>query len=132
MKVTDMIDIPVRVRLVLFILCAALILVLSLVPVPPKIIGDVLSWDKVQHALAYAVLTCLGGWSLAPRRGALTGWRKAMLLAICYGALIEGAQALSGYRTAQFWDAVANGLGAGTAFLAWRLLVYPRRFKSCA
>lgn len=129
---TMMVTTSYRWRLTLFFLCALGILVLSLIPVPPKIIGDVLSWDKAQHALAYAVLTGLGGWALTPRHGALPGWRKALLLAICYGVLIEGAQALCGYRAAQFADAVANALGAGTAFLGWRLLVYPRRCKSCS
>lgn len=126
-----MLQIPVRFRLLLFAACALLILVLSLIPVPPRIISDILSWDKAQHALAYAFFTALGGWSLAPLRGAAWGMRRALLIGIGYGALIEGAQALCGYRVAQLADAAANALGAGTAYLIWRMLFQRRKAGSC-
>ena len=126
-----MIKFPASVRLVLFVVFAMLILVLSVVPSPPHIIQDVLSWDKAQHALAYACLTALGGWALAPFWGAARAWSRALGLAIVYGVLLEGAQALTGQRVAQFGDAVANIFGAGIIYLIWRIFFRPNEVKSC-
>ncbi|MGE4545627.1 MAG: VanZ family protein [Pedobacter sp.] len=126
-----MIKFPASVRLVLFVAFAMLIFVLSVIPRPPHIIRDVLSWDKAQHALAYAFLTALGGWALAPFWGAARAWSRALGLAIVYGVLLEGAQALTGQRVAQFGDAVANTFGAGLVYLLWRIFFRPTGVKSC-
>ena len=126
-----MIKFSASVRLALFFAFAMLILVLSVIPRPPHIITDVLSWDKAQHALAYACLTTLGGWALTPFWGAARAWMRALGLAIVYGLLLEGAQALTGQRVAQFGDAVANSFGACLVYLLWRIFSRPTGVKSC-
>jgi VanZ family protein len=126
-----MIPIPPRVRLTLFCAFAMLILILSLMPSPPDIVKDVIPRDKAQHALAYACLTVLGGWALTPFWGAACAWRRAFGLAIVYGVLLEGAQALSGYRAAEFGDAVANSFGAGMIYLVWWIFFHSRDLNSC-
>lgn len=126
-----MMKFPATMRLTLFVAFATFIFVLSVVPRPPHVITDVLSWDKAQHALAYASLTALGGWALAPFWGAGRAWRRALGLAIVYGVLLEGAQALTGQRVAEFGDAIANTFGAGLTYLLWRFFFRPRGVKSC-
>jgi VanZ family protein len=113
-----MVTVPVKIRIVLFIATALTILVLSLVPDTPDLIQEVLSWDKSQHALAYAVLTIMGGWALTPLKGGNHGWLMALGIAIIYGMSVEGAQAIGGQRTAQLADAFANTLGAAAVYLA--------------
>lgn len=126
-----MIKFPASVRLALFLALAMLIFVLSVIPQPPHIIQDVLSWDKAQHALAYACLTALGGWALTPFWGAARAWGCALGMAIVYGVLLEGAQALTGHRVAQVGDALANSFGSGIIYLLWRIFFRSTGVKSC-
>jgi VanZ family protein len=99
---------------------AAGILWLSLTPSPPELSGDLLGWDKAQHAAAYCLLTWLAGRALElhlhPRQRA---WLVAALLAIAYGGTIECAQGLlTEVRMADARDLLANALGAGVVW-AW-------------
>ncbi len=113
-----------KLRLLVFCAWAVCILWLSLDPAPFRPLVKLLSWDKLQHALAYALLTLLGGWALGPfcSRPALA-WRWAFFFALAYGALMEGAQfLLTRSRSAEPWDFVANAVGAGTVFLLALLL----------
>ncbi|MDK2848205.1 MAG: hypothetical protein PWP34_1558 [Desulfuromonadales bacterium] len=125
-----MVQIPVTLRLVLFVAFALAILVLSVIPAPPEVIHQILSWDKAQHALAYAGLTVLGGWALTPRQGAAYAWRNAFLISVVYGTLLEGAQALGGHRVAQFADAMANAFGAGLIYVFRMFLSFLRGAES--
>ena len=63
--------------------------------------------DKVQHALAYAILT---GWFLLIFHG-----RKASLMVVTFalflGASMEIAQSFTDYRYAEWLDMAANFLG---------------------
>ena len=72
----------------LFTATLAVVTTLSLMPQPPQSID--LGWDKLNHALAFAVLTVL-----APgvRRRASPWWGVAAWL-LAWGVWIEGAQAL--------------------------------------
>lgn len=68
-------------------------------------------WDKAQHAAGFLVLTLLGlmGYFRQP---------KAVVMGLfAYGALIELAQAWSGWRSGdpQDWLADATGIVAGIA-----------------
>lgn len=81
--------------------------------------------DKIFHAAAYFALTfCFltsAVWS--PLRSAPRipfGAALIVLGAIALGASIEVMQGLSLDRTPDGWDALANSLGAGVAYLAWR------------
>jgi membrane-associated phospholipid phosphatase/VanZ family protein len=86
------------------------IIYLSLTPAPPKIANDILGWDKLQHASAYALLTFL-------LLRAYPGSKPAILLVflgvVCFGAAMEVAQgALTANRSADSMDSLANLVGA--------------------
>jgi VanZ family protein len=75
-------------------------------------------WDKLQHALAFGVLTLLGLVAYG-RSAPSTMW---MVIAILiYGALIEILQALSGWRYGEFWDWLADLLGVA---IGWGIFAY--------
>jgi VanZ family protein len=88
------------------VLTAGAILYLSLQPASG--VAGPLYADKVQHALAYGVLTVLMA----------LGWPKTRLLVLIviasvFGIGIEIAQGLGGQgRMLSAYDAVANGVGA--------------------
>ncbi|ALC16684.1 phosphoesterase PA-phosphatase [Desulfuromonas soudanensis] len=86
---------------------------LSLVPAPPDL-GGVFGWDKLQHAVAYAVLTFLTGRvfsAISPRP--LRAWGGALLFAITLGFGLEVAQELFTIgRRGDPADILANSLGA--------------------
>jgi VanZ family protein len=92
---------------VLFLLVVGL---LSLVPVSGTGVSD-----KLSHLLTYF---CLAGWFslLAANRRSLI-WVFAGLFA--YGILIELLQGMTSYRTAEWGDLLANGIGAGAGVLLY-------------
>lgn len=65
-------------------------------------------WDKLQHSLAFGVLTMLGliGYCLNQAKV-----RAVVLALVTYGALIEILQSLSGWRYGEFRDWLADVLG---------------------
>jgi VanZ family protein len=69
--------------------------------------------DKLNHALAFAFFTVWFGGVVPP--GGM--WRVALLL-LGYGIAIEGAQALTPYRQAEFLDVGADASGI---LLGWGL-----------
>ena len=96
------------------LLVAGAIAILSILP--GENLPDVHLSDKVEHAIAYAVLSaCVCFW-LGRRRSV-----PRVLVAVGFGALLEVAQALAGTgRTASFLDEGANLIGACLgAGLAW-------------
>jgi VanZ family protein len=100
---------------------------LSLTPQPPQIHHRLFGWDKFQHATAYGLLTFLAGraFRFAPGR---QPWNYALLVAICFGALMEILQGLMGLgRTAEFGDFLANSCGAGVVWLLARWLRHDRK-----
>lgn len=104
-------------NLVLFLGYAAILLWFSLVPHPQIMIPDFLSWDKLQHALSYALLTLLAGWAFRWFAPSPRAWGLAAVFAVLYGAILEGAQALfTKGRQAEFGDLVADALGAALIF----------------
>ncbi len=96
---------------VLFVTNALLITDLALqpgLPAPPEIFGT----DKIEHILAFFVLTVLGrmGWPLR-------GWLLTVVL-IGYGVGIELAQdAIALGRTASAADVVADLIGIGLGLI---------------
>jgi VanZ family protein len=96
----------------LSILVARVLLVLGLLSVawtsllPPDDLPDAFGLsDKLLHFAGYAVLGVLG---------VLSGlrWPIAAVVALGWGLLLEVAQGLLGYRSFEWWDVVADGLGA--------------------
>lgn len=109
-----------------------IILVLSLAPAPPTFDLMVFSWDKFQHASAYALLTLLAGFASQPHFRRLVAWLLAFTTAVIYGGLMEIVQGtLSTVRTPEWGDLAADAVGAAVAlFLVWvTTLVIARPFE---
>lgn len=89
---------------VLLIAAAAGVAWSSLLP-PDDLPAGVGGYDKALHALGYAVLGVLA---------VLSGirWPLAIAVVIAFGLVIEGAQGIVGYRSFEWADLVADGLGA--------------------
>ncbi|MBW7957528.1 MAG: VanZ family protein [Deltaproteobacteria bacterium] len=102
---------------------ALLIMVLSLLP-SSEAEEHIIGVDKVYHALAYAGLAWLLMRALS---ASMPGWKAsavlaAFLAASVFGAFIEFLQsALTDTRTADIYDAVANGMGAAFGSIAYRV-----------
>lgn len=97
----------------LFTATLAVVTTLSLMPQPPQSID--LGWDKLNHALAFAVLTVLARRA-APRTPL---WGVGAWL-LAWGVWIEGAQALGSTRHAEVLDVLADGIGiAAGSLLTW-------------
>ncbi len=78
------------------------VVVLSLIPLPDVGVGD-----KTSHVVTYFVLA--GYFSLIARRR--RSLPRVALGLVVFGALIEFAQGLTGYRQAEWGDLLANGAG---------------------
>lgn len=84
-------NLPVILPWLLFIAWALVVLWASLDARPFRPLVRLVSWDKLQHAGAYALLTLFGGLALRtllPSR-ALLCWLIAFLFSIGYGAVVE-------------------------------------------
>jgi VanZ family protein len=74
-------------------------------------------WDKLQHSLAFGVLTILGLIAYGSSQKQVSG----VVFALSgYGALIEVLQSLSGWRYGEFRDWVADLLGVA---IAWGIFI---------
>jgi VanZ family protein len=118
------------VRLAALAAWAGAILWLSLTPSPPSPDLELLAWDKLQHAAAYALLTLLAGryfilLPVGPRRA----WVLGFLAAVAYGGLIEIMQGLvTEVRRAEWGDLLADALGASLVLCwGWRRDALRRR-----
>ena len=95
-----------------FVACVLGVLVLALIPAPPRLFTT--GWDKSNHLLAFSVMAWLGLQAF-PRR---VGWLLASLLA--YGALIEILQSFTPTRSAEWLDLLADALGIALGWLILR------------
>lgn len=86
------------------LLWATGIAVFSLLPAQAAVSTG--TWDKLEHSLAYAILTFLARSAGPTRPAILIG-----ALCVLYGGMIEGAQFLSPGRHPDFFDGIANALG---------------------
>lgn len=95
----------------LSLLCVAVILVLSFMPIGEVEIPDLpfhIGPDKVVHFLMYGGLTFT---ILFERRWSFTWWAPA--IAVVLGCLVEvGQEYLTTWRTGRWDDACANAIGA--------------------
>ena len=91
----------------------------SLLP-PEDLPQDVAVSDKVAHALAYALLGALA---------VLSGlrWLPAVVSVVAFGLLVEIAQGVSGYRSFEWADLLADALGASVGAGVVAALVRSRR-----
>ena len=77
-------------------------------------------WDKAQHALAFFGLSGLG--ILAYQKTAV----KVAISLLLYGALIEVLQWLTGWRSGEVADWVADGMGILIGFTLMNGLIQKR------
>lgn len=87
---------------------------LALVPAPPR--QATLGWDKLNHAVAFAMLAALGALGFAHARV------RIALALLAYGALIEVLQSFTPTRTAEWLDLLADVLGIAAGMLLTRVL----------
>lgn len=99
----------------------AVLAFLSLNPwVRPRATGEVLSPDKLDHAIAYGGLAIIIYLCLRPRRG-YRAWAVAVSGATLTGVLIEVAQSLfTRNRSGSVEDVAANIIGALLGFAVFR------------
>lgn len=96
-----------------FWLCMAAVLALCLMP-PAQHLPST-GWDKANHALAFAVLAVLGLAAYCGRTA------RVLLGLLAFGGAIEVLQSLTGYRTAEWLDLLADaaGIAAGWQLAHW-------------
>lgn len=87
---------------------------LALVPAPPR--QATLGWDKLNHAVAFALLAAVGTMGFVHARVRLA------LALFAYGALIEVLQAFTPTRTAEWMDLLADALGIAAGMLLTTVL----------
>ena len=104
-------------------LLAGVIVVLSLIPAPPKV--DVAHADKVEHLLAYGSLMFWFG-QLYPRAAVRIAYAA---LWIAMGVAIEYLQRWTGYRMFDVADMLANALGV---LIGWAVARFTPTFLPTA
>ena len=82
--------------------------------------------DKIEHGIAYMVLSFF--WLLSLRNKKVT---KLVIILFCiiYGVIMEVLQSTTSYRTFDYMDMIANSLGAGLGFIVF---VFLRKVKKVA
>jgi VanZ family protein len=107
-------------RLAALLLWAGCLLWLSLTPSPPSPPSELLSWDKLQHAGAYALLTLLAGRFISQWRPLIhQPWLYALLVAVVFGGMVEILQGtLTGVRQAEWGDLIADAAGGMVVVVA--------------
>ena len=112
---------PRRIARVLFLLAAAVVTVLSLLPQQdlPKVGVS----DKIEHLLSYFVLAILGSFAVRERRSLL----YLFVLLCAMGGVIELLQAFSPGRSPDIVDALVDGAGAAAGVLIGAAFAIVRR-----
>lgn len=87
-------------------------------------VPSILAWDKLQHAVAHAILTLLAGrFFTSLWRSDRLGWWSGFSLSVVFGLFIEWAQgALTRHRHADWHDVLANLVGAGCVLVVALML----------
>ena len=104
-----------KLFLVLFIILIIAITLLSLLP--PKSDFELGKSDKLNHFLAYAILSLNFGFISTKIRSYFIG----IPFLITYGLLIEFFQGFVPGRDPSFYDALANFVGVFSGFFIFRL-----------
>ena len=104
----------VAVRRMLFWAAAAFAFVMGVLPHPPELPGS--PSDKVQHAVAFAVLGYLGDWAYRK-----TSALKLLLGLSLFGAFIEVVQAIPAlHRDSDPLDWLTDTIACGLVLVAFR------------
>lgn len=88
----------------LFWIGIAAVLALSLAPNTASL--PTTGWDKSNHLMAFVMLAVLGLRAYRPHTGVI------LVGLLCFGGLIEILQSLTSYRSAEWADLIADGIGA--------------------
>ena len=101
-------------KLAKIVFCIGLVAVIALSLLPQETLPETGTWDKFNHALAYAVLAVSGGIGYKGLRSLL----MAGLGLVVLGAGLELAQSVTPGRDGSIADAVANLVGVALGSLA--------------
>lgn len=104
----------------LFVLALIVALVLALRPAP-EVLPTIAHGDKLQHALAFMLISLLG-FGAWPGRPVMI-----VMVMLCYGAGMELAQSFTPYRQGDYQDWIADAVGVAAALGLRRLLPGLRR-----
>ncbi|MCV2355324.1 VanZ family protein [Paucibacter sp. B2R-40] len=96
-----------------FLLLLVFISYMALSPAPPKGLGS--SWDKLNHAMAFASLAFCGHWSLSSRRAR---WFALPLALLAYGGAIELLQLNIPGRDGEWADLLGDAVGISVGLAA--------------
>ena len=112
----------IRTARIAFWLALTVLSILFLLP-PHYLVPDIFDWwDKLQHSLAFGLLTILGLLAYARGKKQLQRQVHRIVIAmVLYGALIEVLQSLSGWRYGELGDWVADVVGV---LLAWVVFTF--------
>lgn len=104
-----------RLKLWRMLLALALLAILVLSLMPPSSGLPTTGWDKSNHMLGFGTLGFLGirSW---PGRAVVV-----LTALLAYGGLIEILQSLTPYRSAEWADLLADGLGLAIGLLVARV-----------
>ena len=107
------------------ILVTIAIAILSLTAVPKLNFGFSLkSSDKYLHVIAYFVLSCVWYFSLQEKIKKPVFRFTLITLIILYGIILEALQGgITSYRTADFYDVIANTIGVLLASLLFNKFI---------
>lgn len=107
------------------LLLAVAIIVLALLPAPPRQAS--LGWDKLNHVMAFASLAVCAvfGW-----RDSRAGRRAVLLALLAFGGAIELLQLQVPNRSGEWTDLAADAVGLGLG--ATLALLWLRRRKEQA
>ncbi len=108
------------IRLVRLVFWFALFVVTVLALIPAQAVPVSSGWDKIDHWLAFFVLSALADRAY-PKQ---LFWRRIALGLFAYGVAIELAQSLTPDRQAELMDLVADSIGIAIYALLRRLAVY--------
>ena len=125
--------VPIAGQVIITLVFMALLLLLSALPsrarpgdsgfvrlvavIPPPV-------QKTLHVCLYAVLAFLWAWTLGEVDGATIKFLVPILVAVGFGAAMEGLQTLIPGRVGSWHDVLLNGVGAGAGLLAAILLLH--------
>ncbi len=96
------------------------IAIICLMPVPEDTGPEIPNIDKIIHLSAYAWLCWIGSHAFDSIH-----LIKNLISLIFYGILIEILQVLTGYRSFELLDIVANTSGAIIGYFAFKKLRFP-------
>lgn len=103
-----------KTRRALLVLTAGAILVLSLIPKAPDLMGSIPYADKIEHFASYTLLAFLLTLNIAVKiKSKFHTVIYAIVICILYGAVIEFLQQYTG-RSPEFLDLAADFAGSGT------------------